>query len=98
YVVRCHDGHGRMRGAHLSAFKWLIVDENEGIDADVDRLRDTAQRVAFRPPTDLREQHVTSKTEMSERSPCRFGVVFRGNRIQDAARVEHFDCFGSLRI
>ncbi len=44
----------RQRGRHFGAFDRIVVDEGDGIQPDVQRLRDPAHRGGLRIPADLR--------------------------------------------
>jgi hypothetical protein len=83
--------HLRVGEAHLVAFEGLVVDEGEGVDADVDRLCDGLHGAGLVAEVDLGVEEVLGDAELLQLRHGGVVVVAAGDRVEDAALVEGAD-------
>jgi hypothetical protein len=86
-----------VREGHLLALERLVVDEGDGVEADVDVLGDLGDRGRLGVPVDLRIEEVLGEAELLELGHGEGVVVAAGDRMEDAARVEGLDDVDDLR-
>ncbi len=84
--------------AHFAALKRLIIDENKGIEAQIEGFGYPGQGRAFGAPTDLWGEHVVEKAMMGEGGHRLIMVILAGNRLEDPARIEGFDHLANARL
>ena len=82
---------------HLLALERLVVDEGDGVEADVDVLGDLGHGAGLRIPVDLRIEEVLGEAELLELGHRQVVVVAAGDRVQDAALVERLEDLDHVR-
>ncbi len=72
----------------LVALERVVVDEGDGVQADVDRLGDGRDRRRLRAPADLGIDEIVGHAELAQPAHRLIVIVLAGDREQDAAGVE----------